>query len=155
MSADPQSHLPSTPHRLPVAKPARTRAARAYRSSSSGEPYVPGRFDVLLAPRDHTPADQLVGVTFEVSGFGLSLIATEHTTTGATPRHLVNAFPYYVDMRLPDGREVTIEARVYAPAPEPKPRKRKATTVPAVALEPMALYNWRMNEPNESAGGGE
>lgn len=100
---------------------------RYKRKRYEAAPYVRGQFDALLPIKEHSAPDELRGVTFEISATGLSLVATELCKDGRTPRRIVNAFPYYLDITLPDGRSASIEVRMYdAPEPEPLTIVRKS-----------------------------
>jgi hypothetical protein len=81
------------------AKPARER----------GVPYQPGFADHLLAVKEHAPAKDLTGIGFEVGASG-ALIAVEHTRSGNHPRHMVRDYPYSLEMVLPNGERILIEA---------------------------------------------
>lgn len=96
-------------------------------------PYIPGQYDHLLSPRPPAPAapGDLHAVLIGVSASGLSIIASEQRSDGRVIKHLVSEFPYYVDILLPDGRSVQVEARMFDPQPvdpeEVEIRKRRKT----------------------------
>lgn len=93
--------------------------------------YSRGQYDHLLAPKPPAPAapGELHAVLIGISASGISIIATEQRSDGRAIKHLVNEFPYYVDITLPDGRSVQVEARMFEPQPpdpeEVEVRKRK------------------------------
>lgn len=109
---------PSTANRQPS-------AARSARPQPP--PYSRGQYDRLINPPVHADPDDIRGVTFEIAVSGLSIIVTELTSSGRPVRHLIRdgEWPYFVDIKLPDGREVQIEARIFEPVAGPPEKRRQ------------------------------
>jgi hypothetical protein len=79
------------------------------RAARKGEPYVPGAFDRLLAPREHPRPEDISSVTLDLTA--AVLIITEHTKNGHHPQYHVRTFPFSLDLVLPTGEQIWIEVR--------------------------------------------
>lgn len=120
--------MSASPYESRPAQLARPRLPVKERRRKAQSPYTPGQFDHLLPIKEHAAPDELKGVSFEVSATGFSLIATELCKDGRTPRRIIGALPYNIDIDLPDGRTASIEVRVYdAPVLEPEPAIVRST----------------------------
>lgn len=79
--------------------------------------YVPGQYDALLSIRKAPPIGEIASVELKVamSGSGL-MVRTSGRDGQSGPPKLIAEYPYYVDLRLPNGDEVSIEVRRYTRA---------------------------------------
>ena len=85
---------------------------------SKPQPYVRGQYDSLLPFRDHLPQGEVRSCSIELSKSGESIIVTEVSVTGQSPRHLVSEYPHYVDIDLANGDSIQIEIRKLSPLDE-------------------------------------
>lgn len=91
-------------------------------AKSKGQPYVRGMYAALV-PELRPAPDEATGATIRVAASGRSLVVEEQLITGIKPKRLVELegvkfgeIVYSLDVRLPNGEEVSIEVRRYQSA---------------------------------------
>jgi hypothetical protein len=68
----------------------------------------------LMTQREHALPEELIGLEIDCSSGRPVLV--ERTRDGRTPRHVIAPdAPMYLDLRLPDGSEITVEIRMSEP----------------------------------------
>lgn len=102
LAPKPAFAAPPAPNRHPPKRP-----------KSEGHPYTPGMFAPLLRPPEHLRPDEIRAVHFDVAG--REIVVREESVHGEMPRRLLGpgSGPYYIDIKLADGDEISIEVRRY------------------------------------------